>query len=80
MHATKNTEHAIRHAAHPLEGGETDFDPLLKLIGGSRFILIGEATHGSCDFFRLRAQLTKRLIMEKAFNAVAVEADWPDAA
>jgi erythromycin esterase-like protein len=70
---------AIRRSAHPLTGETTDFDPLLKAIGESRFVLIGEATHGTHEFYRLRAQITKRLIAEKEFNAVAVEADWPDA-
>ena len=70
---------AIRRSAHPLTGESTDFDPLLNLIGDSRFVLLGEATHGTHDFYRLRAQITKRLIAEKGFTAVAVEADWPDA-
>jgi len=70
---------AIRLAAHPLTGETTDFDPLLKMIGDSRFVLIGEASHGTHEFYRLRAQITKRLIAEKGFTAVAVEADWPDA-
>jgi len=66
---------AIRHSAHPLTGETTDFDPLLKIIGDSRFVLIGEASHGTHEFYRLRAQITKRLIAEKGFTAVAVEAD-----
>jgi len=70
---------AIRRSAHPLTGESTDFDPLLKAIGEARFVLIGEASHGTHEFYRLRAQITKRLIAEKEFNAVAVEADWPDA-
>jgi erythromycin esterase-like protein len=70
---------AIRHAAHPLVGEPADFDPLMKLIGDSRFVLLGEASHGTHDFYRVRAQITKRLIAEKEFNALAVEADWPDA-
>jgi erythromycin esterase-like protein len=70
---------AIRRSAYPLTGGTTDFDPLLKVIGDSRLVLIGEASHGTHEFYRLRAQITKRLIVEKEFNAVAVEADWPDA-
>ena len=70
---------AIRRSAHPLTGKDTDFDPLLKMIGDCRFVLIGEATHGTHEFYRLRAQITKRLIAEKGFTAVAVEADWPDA-
>ena len=70
---------AIRHTAHPLRGETTDFDPLLNLVGDARFVLIGEASHGTHEFYRLRAQITKRLIAEKGFDAVAVEADWPDA-
>jgi erythromycin esterase-like protein len=70
---------AIRHAAHPLVGEPADFDPLMKLIGDSRFVLLGEASHGTHDFYRVRAQITKRLIAEEEFNALAVEADWPDA-
>ena len=74
-----NLVHGIRRSASPLTGEVTDFDPLLKLVGDSRVVLIGEATHGTHEFYRLRAQITKRLITEKEFNAVAVEADWPDA-
>ena len=70
---------AVRQAAQPLTGGSNDYDRLLDLIGDARFALIGEATHGTHDFYRERAQLTKRLITEKGFSAVAVEADWPDA-
>jgi len=70
---------AIGHSAHPLTGETTDFDPLLKAVGDARFVLIGEASHGTHEFYRLRAQITKRLIAEKGFTAVAVEADWPDA-
>jgi erythromycin esterase-like protein len=70
---------AIRHSAHRLRGESTDFDPLLNRIGEARFVLIGEASHGTHEFYRLRAQITKRLITEKGFHAVAVEADWPDA-
>jgi erythromycin esterase-like protein len=70
---------AVRQSAQKLTGESTDFDPLLKRIGRARFVLIGEASHGTHEFYRLRAQITKRLIAEKGFNAVAVEADWPDA-
>jgi erythromycin esterase-like protein len=69
---------AIRKAAHPLKGATDDYDPLLELIGDARFVLIGEASHGTHEFYRERAQITKRLIREKGFNVVAVEADWPD--
>lgn len=69
---------SLRAAAHPLRGAAEDYDPLLKVIGDGRFVLIGEATHGTHEFYRERAQITKRLIREKGFNAVAIEADWPD--
>src|SRR5579872_2170616 len=69
----------VRDAAVPLIGSAGDYDPLLELIGDARFVLLGEATHGTHEFYRERAQITKRLICEKGFTAVAVEADWPDA-
>ncbi len=70
---------AIREAAYPLTGTPADYDPVLVTVAESRFVLIGEASHGTHEFYRHRAQITKRLIAEKGFNAVAVEADWPDA-
>ena len=69
----------VREAAHPLEDAERNYDPLINMIGEARFCLIGEATHGTHEFYRDRAEITKRLIKEKGFKAVAVEADWPDA-
>jgi erythromycin esterase-like protein len=62
-----------------LTGSPRDYDDLLALIGDAHFVLLGEASHGTHEFYRDRAEITKRLIMEKGFNAVAVEADWPDA-
>jgi len=56
-----------------------DYGPLLERIGDARFVLLGEASHGTHEFYRERARITKRLIQEKGFSAVAVEADWPDA-
>lgn len=69
----------IRHAAQPLTGASADFDGLLTLIGDVPFVLLGEASHGTHEFYRIRAEITKRLIREKGFSAVGVEADWPDA-
>jgi len=69
---------AVAGAAHALHGSPGDFDPLLALVGDARVVLLGEASHGTHDFYRVRAELTKRLIREKGFRAVAVEADWPD--
>lgn len=70
---------ALRSAARPLTGSPADFDALLEVVGDARCVLIGEATHGTSEFYRFRADLTKRLIAERGFNAVAAEADWPDA-
>ena len=69
----------IRRAAQPLSGTPEDYDALLELIGDAHFVLLGEASHGTHEFYRARAEITKRLIAEKGFTAVAVEADWPDA-
>ncbi|NML18590.1 erythromycin esterase family protein [Azohydromonas caseinilytica] len=69
---------AIRHEAHPLRDLE-DVDRVLGLVGESRIVLLGESTHGTREFYRLRAEITRRLIVEKRFDAVAVEADWPAA-
>ena len=70
---------ALRASAHPLTGVARDYDPLMNRIGDARFALLGEASHGTHEFYRERAEITKRLIKEKHFTAVAVEADWPDA-
>ena len=69
----------LRAAARPLTGSASDYDPLLDLVGDARFVLLGEATHGTAEFYDERARITRRLIEEKGFTAVAVEADWPDA-
>ena len=69
----------LRAAARPLDGGAGDYDALLDLVGDARFVLLGEATHGTHEFYEERARITRRLIEEKGFHAVAVEADWPDA-
>ena len=62
-----------------LSGGGRRYDGLLALIGDARFALLGEASHGTEEFYRERAEITKRLIVEKGYTAVAVEADLPDA-
>ncbi|HMJ08846.1 MAG TPA: erythromycin esterase family protein [Pyrinomonadaceae bacterium] len=70
----------IQAKADPLrEGIASDYNTLLEQIGNARFVLIGEASHGTHEFYRERAEITKRLISEMGFNAVAVEADFPDA-
>ncbi|PYP90481.1 MAG: erythromycin esterase [Candidatus Angelobacter sp. Gp1-AA117] len=76
--ATKTLQ-TIRNSAIALRGGMDDYDTLLEFIGNARFVLIGEASHGTHEFYRRRAEITKRLIAEKGFQGVAAEADWPDA-
>jgi erythromycin esterase-like protein len=68
---------AIAEQATPLDGAAA-LDPLIERIGDARLVLLGEATHGSHEFYRLRAELTRRLIRERGFAAIAAEADWPD--
>ena len=69
----------LRSMIQPLSGAVRDYDALMEQIGESRFVLIGEASHGTHEFYRERAVLTKRLILENGFSAVAIEGDWPDA-
>jgi erythromycin esterase-like protein len=69
----------IRKKTAPLVGASSDFDPILDLVGDARFVLIGEESHGTHEFYRVRAQISKLLIAQHGFNAVAAEADWPDA-
>ena len=67
----------VRRAARPLRLVE-DLDPLLDRIGDARWVLLGEASHGTSEFYTWRAELSKRLIREKGFSFVGVEGDWPD--
>jgi erythromycin esterase-like protein/adenine/guanine phosphoribosyltransferase-like PRPP-binding protein len=69
----------VRSAAHPLTGDPSQYDKLIDGIGDARLVLLGEATHGTHEFYRERAFITRRLIRERGFSGVAVEADWPDA-
>jgi erythromycin esterase-like protein len=69
----------LRRAAEPLTGSAEDYDSLIERIGSARIVLLGEATHGTHEFYHERARISKRLISECGFRAIAVEADWPDA-
>jgi erythromycin esterase-like protein len=69
----------LRSHLLPLPGEPRDYDSLLDLIGTAHLALLGEASHGTKEFYRERIRITQRLITEKSFTAVAVEADWPDA-
>src|SRR5271165_5514712 len=69
----------LRLDARPLAESNSDYDGLLERVGDSRLVLLGEATHGTHEFYRERARITRKLIEERGFTAVAVEGDWPDA-
>src|SRR5438132_14277164 len=69
----------VRELARPLDGGSNDYDALLELIGDARIVLLGEASDGTHEFYFERAEISKRLIAEKHFTVLAIEADWPDA-
>jgi erythromycin esterase-like protein len=72
-----NLLEAIRRHAHVLT--HDSYDSVVEGIGDAQVVMLGEATHGTREFYRARALITRRLVREKGFNAVAVEADWPDA-
>jgi erythromycin esterase len=67
----------VRGMAHPLRGTE-DLDPLLDRIGDARCVLLGEASHGTSEYYTWRTRISQRLIREKGFSFIAVEGDWPD--
>jgi erythromycin esterase-like protein len=67
----------LRDLARPLSTAD-DLDPLLDRIGDARYVLLGEASHGTSDFYTWRARISQRLIREKGFSFIAVEGDWPD--
>ena len=73
---TNQQDDASKHIL-PLENAG-DLDPLLDRIGDSKYILLGEASHGTHEYYTWRAEISKRLIEEKGFSFVAVEGDWPD--
>ena len=78
-HAPPRLIEAVRQPAQPLTGAASDYDGLLELVGDARLVLLGEASHGTHEFYKARCEITKRLIQDKGFTAVAAEADWPDA-
>lgn len=79
MHSNAN-EHLIdllNHQAEPFT--HQSYSSLLNKIGDARFVLIGEATHGTHEFYKIRADISRELILQKDFMAIAIEGDWPDA-
>ena len=70
----------IRECAEPIARiDDASIDGLLERIGDARVVLLGEATHGTSEFYRMRTRITQQLILRHGFRGVAVEADWPDA-
>lgn len=69
----------IRQNAYVFYGKPEDYDALADLVEGVDIVLLGEATHGTKEFYHERAVITKRLITQYGFNAIAIEGDWPDA-
>jgi erythromycin esterase len=63
--------------ASPLDR-PSDLNPLLNQIGDSRYVLLGEASHGTSEYYRWRTEISQRLIREHNFSFIAVEGDWPD--
>ena len=70
---------SLRDSIKPVTSSPGDYDPLLERARDKSIVLIGEASHGTHDFYRIRGELTQRLITDLDFSAVVVEADWPDA-
>src|SRR3954471_9249842 len=68
---------AIHEIARPIQG-EAELDEIVEMVAHKRLVLFGEATHGTHEFYDLRAALTRRLISKHGFAGVAVEGDWPD--
>jgi erythromycin esterase-like protein len=69
----------LRRSARSLDAESSDYAAVLDLVGDASLVLLGEGSHGTHDFYQTRADITRRLIAEKGFTAVAAEADWPDA-
>jgi protein-L-isoaspartate(D-aspartate) O-methyltransferase len=71
----------LREVAEPVtQIASTDLGSLLERIGDARVVLLGEATHGTSEFYRMRARITRELIERRGFDIVTIEGDWPDAA
>src|SRR4051812_11471964 len=71
-------EDAIQRYALPFES-DADLTPLLEAIGDAKIVMLGEASHGTSEFYSVRVKLSKLLIEQKGFSSIAVEGDWPSA-
>lgn len=81
---TRNNPHhdlvsEIEKNLSPLQNQLQDYDEIVEAARDKNFVLLGEASHGTAEFYRARIEITQRLIFECGFDAVVVEADWPDA-
>jgi protein-L-isoaspartate(D-aspartate) O-methyltransferase len=70
----------VREAADPIDAVDVGVDAFLERVGDARLVLLGESTHGTSEFYEMRARISRALIERHGFGFVAVEADWPDAA
>ena len=71
-------EEAVKNYALPFQSDE-DLSTIIEAIGDAKIVLLGEASHGTSEFYTVRAKLSKMLIEQKGFSAIAVEGDWPSA-
>jgi erythromycin esterase-like protein len=78
MQAHQHLIDIINESVQPLTGQSGQYQSLLDNIGNSRFVLMGEASHGTHEFYQARIDITRELIENKGFMAVAIEGDWPD--
>lgn len=69
----------LNGAIEPITNQPNTYATLLEKIGDARYVLIGEASHGTHEFYQARIQITQELIKHKGFMAIAIEGDWPDA-
>ena len=74
----QSLEEAVRMYAQPFDSA-ADLSPIIDAIGDAKIVMLGEASHGTSEFYTVRAELSKRLIQEKGFSLIAVEGDWPSA-
>src|SRR4051812_2970048 len=74
-----NLPERLKDVIHPIHSPRDVMEPVIEMIGDARIVLIGEASHGTHEFYDYRAEITKRLIEQRGFTAVCAEADWPDA-
>ncbi|AOI67516.1 erythromycin esterase family protein [Burkholderia territorii] len=78
MQPPKTAFLAVRALGQRMNGDCTDYDALVEMARGRDLILLGEATHGTAEFYRMRGEITLRLIAEQGFDTIAIEGDWPD--